>query len=55
LLLSEREGADLTALGIKEASFSPKFSLLVRSENVGMDLGAHNISLEWLSYRGTLG
>jgi hypothetical protein len=53
--MSEREGADLTAIGIKEASFNSKFTLLVRSENVGMDLGAHNATLEWLSYRGTLG
>uniref|UniRef100_A0A383VTR6 Uncharacterized protein n=1 Tax=Tetradesmus obliquus TaxID=3088 RepID=A0A383VTR6_TETOB len=52
--MSEREGADLTAIGIKEASYNAKFTLLVRSENVGMDLGAHNATLEWLSYRGTL-
>lgn len=53
-VLNEREGADLTPLGIKEASFNTKFSLLIRTENAGMDLGAHNITVEWLSYRGVL-
>jgi hypothetical protein len=50
-----REPGDLSPLGIKEVRFSAKFSLLVRSENVGMDLGAHNVTLEWLGYRGQLG
>lgn len=26
----------------------------VRTENVGMDLGGHNVTLEWLSYQGQL-
>lgn len=53
-VLNERDGADLTPLGIKEASFNSKFSLLIRTENAGMDLGAHNTTLEWMSYRGLL-
>lgn len=53
-VLNERDGSDLTPLGIKEASFNSKFTLLIRTENAGMDLGAHNITLEWMSYRGTL-
>jgi hypothetical protein len=53
-VLPERDHSDLSVLGIKEARFSSKFSLLVRTENVGMDLGAHNVTLEWLGYRGHL-
>lgn len=53
--LSEREAKDLTPIGIKEASYNQKFTLLVRSENVGMDIGSHNVTLEWLSYRAALG
>jgi hypothetical protein len=32
-----------------------KFTLLYRTANLGMDLGAHNATLEYLSHRGTLG
>jgi len=54
-VLPQRDPTDLSVLGIKEARFSAKFSLLVRTENVGMDLGGHNVTLEWLTYRGQLG
>jgi hypothetical protein len=53
-VLPGRDPSDLSVLGIKEARFSSKFSLLIRTENVGMDLGGHNVTLEWLSYRGHL-
>jgi hypothetical protein len=33
---------------------SEKLSLLVRNENAGMDLGSHNVTLEWLASRGQL-
>jgi hypothetical protein len=53
-VLPERDHSDLSVLGIKEARYSSKFSLLIRTENVGMDLGGHNVTLEWLGYRGHL-
>lgn len=53
-VLPEWDHSDLSVLGIKEARFSSKFSLLIRTENVGMDLGGHNVTLEWLGYRGHL-
>jgi hypothetical protein len=46
---------DLARLGLREARAGDTFSLLVRGENVGMDLGGHNTTLEWLRHRRRLG
>ncbi|KIZ07406.1 hypothetical protein MNEG_0542 [Monoraphidium neglectum] len=54
-ILRNRETADLRDWGIKEAWHDPKFSLILRSDNVGMDLGAHNATLEYFSYLRLLG
>jgi len=46
---------DLAEWGIKEAWHGPKFTLILRTENTGMDLGAHNATLEYFSFKGLLG
>jgi hypothetical protein len=40
---------------VGEARGDAKFTLLRRVENAGMDLGSHNVTLEWLRARGGLG
>ncbi|KAI8466619.1 MAG: hypothetical protein J3K34DRAFT_524403 [Monoraphidium minutum] len=54
-VLKNKDTANLSEWGIKEAWRDPKFSLILRSDNVGMDLGAHNATLEYFSYHRRLG
>jgi hypothetical protein len=48
------EGTDLSDMGIRAAFTSTKFSMLMRTENIGMDVAAHNITLEFMSWRQQL-
>ena len=42
------------ALGIKQVFANNKFTLIQRTENVGMDVAAHNITLEYMKAVGRL-
>ncbi|GBF98574.1 hypothetical protein Rsub_11299 [Raphidocelis subcapitata] len=53
--LRQRDEADLSSIGIREAWHDSRFSLLLRAANEGMDLGAHNATLAYLQQRGELG
>ena len=42
-------------LGIQEVRGDSKITLIRRTENAGMDLGSHNVTLEYMRLRGSLG
>jgi hypothetical protein len=54
-VLPDLDPSDLRDYGIREARRGGKFALIHRSENVGMDLGAHNATLEYFSFHRMLG
>lgn len=56
-VLHNRDPTDttLTKMGIKDAWHSGKFTLLLRTENVGMDFGAHNATISYFTHRRMLG
>ena len=51
---STRERANLASIGVKEAWYDAKVSLVMRDENAGMDLGSHNVTLEYMAHRKLL-
>lgn len=50
---TEGDAASLGKIGVKEVYESSHITLLYRSENVGMDIAAHNITLEYLAQKGS--
>ena len=41
-------------IGVKRVASSSKYTLIYRSENVGMDIGSHNVTLEYMLWKRRL-
>lgn len=41
-------------LGIKSVTEGKDITLIIRTNNEGMDIGCHNVSLSYLRFRGSL-
>jgi hypothetical protein len=54
MLAEEAQEPQLARLGIRASRTSSKVSLLRRSENVGLDLAGHNISIEYMAFKKRL-